>query len=126
MLHPLSSKSKSNCPFRKLEIKHGEVIVWCRYFSHILLNWLFMKRNGKCHGSCPLLPSFSTPSPKDKPLPVGLPSPGASGKTFQSTGHCRAEHQRERERDRDTVCVLDPNHSAVLPCLQQLSSALSS
>lgn len=99
----------SGCfPVTNLKIKHGKDIVWFISFSHTHLNWQFVKRNGKCHGACPVLPFTSSSSfpPKThiySSLSVTLPQ-GPVGKAFQSSGYCRAVFQR-KESESHTLSV---------------------
>lgn len=102
------------CTVTNLEIKHGKDRVWLIFPPHTHLNWRFIKRNGKCHGACPVLPSSSSSStsssPQDThiPLPVSLSSPGASGEGIPEPRPLQSVHQREKERQ--TVLVFWIQH----------------
>lgn len=93
----------SGCfPVTNLKIKHGKDIVWFISFSHTHLNWQFVKRNGKCHGACPVLPFTSSSSfPPQDPhilLPFSHTSPGASGEGIPELGLLQGCVSEERER----------------------------
>lgn len=100
-------------PVRFLGIKNDIISV-----VHAHWNWRFMKRNGKYHSVCKVLPPLLLPPfslllfflPQDThiPLPVSLSSLGASGECLQGSGHCR---QCFRQRGRETVLVFWINNT---------------
>lgn len=122
----------SDCfPVTNLEIKHGKDTVWLIFFPPYPLKLPIYEEKWEMSWSLPsatllplllLLLYFVSPRHTHTPLPVSLCSPGASGKAFQSSGHCRV-CIRGKERDRQSLSVLDLKHSADLLCLQHLSFA---
>lgn len=117
----------SGCfPVTNLKIKHGKDIVWFISFSHTHLNWQFVKRNGKCHGACPVLPFTSSSS--FPPRPTHTPPFQSHFPRGQWGRHSRARATaglcfRGKRANRTLLVFLAPKPFAVLLCLQHLNIA---
>lgn len=117
----------SGCfPVTNLKIKHGKDIVWFISFSHTHLNWQFVKRNGKCHGACPVLPFTSSSS--FPPRPTHTPPFQSHFPRGQWGRHSRARATaglcfRGKRANRTILVFLAPKPFAVLLCLQHLNIA---